>query len=1321
MLLKRTGSKRGVLSDAKNATVQSPTLPSGGESRTAMHIAKPQPAERPREWLADGGDMGALVRDLDWSKTALGPLAAWPQSLRATVNTCLNSRLPILIWWGPEQIEIYNDAYQPMLGNKHPRSLGQRGAECWPEVWSVLGPMLKGVVAEGKASWSENQLLEVERDGFLEECYFTFSYSPIRLELGGIGGVSCAAMETTAQVLGERRLRTLSAIADQSADAKTVDEACRSVAAALADNERDLPFALIYLVDDQARSARLAAATGLSDADSASVDGPANGARGDWPLDAVLSSGAPLLVDGENFQRGLGAVRAREHLPPTRALLIPIALAGEARPLGVLVIGLSPRLPAHEQYRSFLDLVAGQVAAAIAGARALETAELRAVMLAEVDRAKTDFFSNVSHEFRTPLTLMLGPTEDALASPDRALRGADLEMVHRNELRLLKLVNTLLDFSRIEAGRAEVLFELTDVATLTTDIAASFRSAFERAGLRFNVYCEPIDDDVYVDRSMWEKIVLNLLSNAFKFTFQGKVSVTLRSHGGRVLLAVQDSGVGIPAPELPRLFDRFYRVEGTRSRSYEGSGIGLALVRDLVRLHAGEIFVESTEGGGATFTVSLPTGDAHLPSNRVQATRETHAAVQHAKSFVSEALRWLPGSKAKESRPPPSSDPGETPAPLAMAPAQARIIVADDNADMREYLARLLGRHWHVNVVADGAQALALTKRVVPDLVLTDVMMPNLDGFGLIRALRADPRTVLVPVVMLSARVGEGPRVAGLAAGADDYLVKPFSAKELMARVSIHLELGRLRRTAELERRRLYSLFEQAPAGIAVLRGPNQIFELANARYEAIMQRTGLVGRSFLEAMPELDGQVVLKILEQVYRSGKRYVGHEFLIRLRRQPSADLEDFFFDFVYEPFLSIDGSVEGITCVALDVSDRVRGARELERLIADREQLLLRERQARREAEAGSRAKDEFLAMLGHELRNPLAPIVTALQLLRLRGNDPAKHEHTIIERQVKHLTTLVDDLLDISRITQGKIELKRERVELSAVVSRAIELASPLLEQRRHTLLVNVPEHGILVFVDATRFAQVISNLLGNAGKYTEVGGEIEISAASVAGDVTLSVTDNGIGIDEQTLPHVFDIFMQERQASDRAQGGLGLGLAIVRSLVEMHGGTVSASSAGRNEGSSFTIHLPAAAGHEEGASSPLPPASLQLASVAARRVLVVDDNADAAELLSRVMQELGCHTRVAHDGPSALALVENFRPELALLDIGLPVMDGYELARHLRQRLGAEPLRLVAVTGYGQKSDVERAFAAGFDDHLTKPVNIDLLEGLLSAVPAGDA
>ncbi|HWZ90483.1 MAG TPA: ATP-binding protein, partial [Polyangiaceae bacterium] len=317
----------------------------------------------------------------------------------------------------------------------------------------------------------------------------------------------------------------------------------------------------------------------------------------------------------------------------------------------------------------------------------------------------------------------------------------------------------------------------------------------------------------------------------------------------------------------------------------------------------------------------------------------------------------------------------------------------------------------------------------------------------------------------------------------------------------------------------------------------------------------------------------------------------------------------------------------------------------------------------------------------------------------------------------HLTTLVDDLLDISRITQGKIELKRERVELHSVVTRAIELASPLLEQRRHVLVVDVPLRGIAALLDPTRFAQVISNLLTNAAKYTEVGGQILISATSTGGEVTLSVKDNGIGIEAQALPHVFDIFMQERQTSDRAHGGLGLGLAIVRSLVELHGGTVSASSGGRGAGSIFTIRLPAASAVHapRGVANPAP---ATLARAAVCRVLVVDDNSDAAELMARAMSELGCETRIAHDGPSALALVEIFRPELALLDIGLPVMDGYELAGRIRSRPGAERVRLVAVTGYGQKSDVEQAFAAGFDEHLTKPVDLLRLRALVSTPDA---
>ncbi|MEP7051647.1 MAG: ATP-binding protein [Pseudomonadota bacterium] len=1151
-------------------------------------MPKPKPselAERPHDWLVGGGEMGALVRQLNWSKTALGPLSAWPQPLRTTVSTCLNSQLPILVWWGVTLVPIYNDAFRPLLGDKHPRALGQSGGECWLADCWTLGPTLERVVSEGKAAWSENELLPLKRGGVSEERYFTFSYSPIRREASGVDGVSCAVTETTAHVLGERRSRTLSAVVQRTASAASVDEACRLAMGPLADNTADLPFALVYIADEPSHTTRLAAATGVSDIDGMPDGEHRIGARGDWPLDVVLTSGSVRLVEQDEFRRGLGALRCKAASPPTSAMLIPFALSDEVGVSGVLVVGLSTALAVDDQYRGFLELVAEHIGSAAANGRAAEMAQRRALELAELDRAKTAFFSNVSHEFRTPLTLLLGPTEHALESPDKTLRGADLEMVHRNALRLLKLVNTLLEFSRIEAGRADVAFEETDLAALTRDIAATFRSAFERAGLTFEVRCEVLEQPVFVDRDMWEKVVLNLLSNAFKFTFEGGVVLTLRGAEGQVLLGVQDSGVGIPAPDLPRMFERFYRSEKTRSRSYEGTGIGLALVRDLARLHGGNIAVESCEGAGTTFTVTIPTGKAHLPAERIGAHRQRVSIAAQPKSYVTEALSWLPKSAGHKSELPPPVPDIDSIVPANTVASNARIIVADDNADMRDYLLRLLGRTWQVTAVADGAQALSLALSNAPDLVLTDIMMPTLDGFGLIRALRDNPRTASVPVVMLSARAGEGSRVAGFAAGANDYLEKPFSARELLARVSTHLELGRLRRAANS-----------------------------------------------------------------------------------------------------------------------------------LLAEREQLLLRERDARREAEQALRAKDDFLAMLGHELRNPLAPIVTALQLLRLRGNDPVEREHAIIERQVAGLTMLIDDLLDISRITQGKIKLKREWVEMSAVVAHAVEIASPLFVQRPRSLVVNVPAHGVLAWVDPTRFAQVISNLLTNGAKYTETGGKIVVSAQANAGAITLSVSDNGIGIAPDMVPHVFDIFMQERQGSDRAHGGLGLGLAIVRSLVQMHGGTVSVSSGGRGAGSSFVISLPAAVPGQDAPPEVRASSPVHVVPGGVRRVLIVDDNGDAAELLAYAMNAFGCETQIAHDGPSALALVESFCPELGLLDIGLPGMDGYELARRIRNRPNAGPMHLVAVTGYGQKSDIEQALAAGFDEHLTKPVDILQLKTLVSGV-----
>jgi PAS domain S-box-containing protein len=396
--------------------------------------------------------------------------------------------------------------------------------------------------------------------------------------------------------------------------------------------------------------------------------------------------------------------------------------------------------------------------------------------------------------------------------------------------------------------------------------------------------------------------------------------------------------------------------------------------------------------------------------------------------------------------------------------------------------------------------------------------------------------------------------------------------------------------------------------------------------------------------------------------------------------------------------LPGATDRTITFMLDISERKRFEEQLAKL--------------RSEAEAASRAKDEFLAMLSHELRNPLAPILTALQLMRLRGADAVERERVVIERQAHHMVRMVDDLLDVSRITRGKVDLHREPVELTEVVAKAIEMASPLIEQRRHELDVAVAQCGLRISVDPGRFAQVIANVLTNAAKYTEKGGRIAIAAARVDECVELAVRDSGIGIDADMLPRVFELFVQERQALDRSQGGLGLGLSIVKSLVELHGGTVRADSPGQGRGTTITIRVPAFTGVlvPDGSlrAPPRPPTAGD-----GRKVLVVDDNQDAATTLADLLEAMGYTTRVAHDGPYALRVAAEFEPELALLDIGLPVMDGYELAQRLRERPGDRPLRLIAVTGYGQEADKQRTRAASFDAHVVKPVSVDHLQGVI--------
>jgi PAS domain S-box-containing protein len=840
------------------------------------------PQDRPTDtipaFLAGGGQMGALVRAFDWASTPVGPIERWPASLRTTVGILLNSRHPMFLWWGPDLIQFYNDAYAPSFGaGRHPSALGQPGADCWQDIWPIIWPQIDDVMRHGKPSWNEDHLVPIVRNGRIEDVYWTYGYSPVFGDDGGIGGTLVVCTETTSRVVGSRRLEALHRVAEALALASTQAALIDAAAEALVHLAADIPVALLYGVDPRTRGLRRLRRVGLDVKTAGALDAAVRGeldARArdarPWPLPPELSiaSAGPEPVD---------------HLH-----VLPVG--PPESPTGYLLCGLSPRLPFDQAYADFLQQLCAQFTQA---------------------QARTEAFH--------------------------------------------------------------------------------------------------------------------------------------------------------------------------------------------------------------------------------------------------------------------------------------------------------------------------------------------------------------------------------------------------------------LRAVVESERN---NLLDQAPVATALLTGPRHVFRLANPLYRQIVGRSDIIGKEYLEAFPELAGSAAAEALDRVYATGQPFVTNEMRIVLDKDGTGRLEDCYFKFNLEPMRTPAGRVYGMMALAADITPQVQARKALEQAQDEREELV-------RQLERASRAKDEFLAMLGHELRNPLSPILTALQLMRLRGIEGADRERAIIERQVNHVVGLVDDLLDVSRITRGKIALKRTRLRLAEVIARAIEQASPLVEERRHRLEVRVPD-ALTVDGDAGRLAQVVANILTNAAKYTEPGGRITIEAAREDDQIRLHVRDTGAGVSADVLPHVFDTFTQGRQRSDRSQGGLGLGLAIVKNLVEAHGGSVSLHSDGPGQGTACTICLPAARQDApDDVAGPAP--RIAIPQDAGYRVLLVDDNRDAAEMLAESLRAVGHEVYIALDGPAALDVAARHVADVALLDLGLPVIDGYELAARLRQLDGWATVPFAALTGYGQPDDRQRTAAAGFAEHLVKPIDIDELDVAVRRLARRDA
>ena len=1095
-----------------------------------------------------GGEMGSLMRSHDWASTPLGPLETWPSNLRTLVGLMLGSTSHMYVLWGLQLTMLYNDGYRSTLGIKHPGALGNSGADVWAEAWGTLGPMVERTMRTGETTGTNDLQLFVQRGAGLEECYFTFCYSPIRSNSGEIEGVFCTCSETTQEVVGHRRLRTLRSLDSITAPIKTVTEACRLTIDTLSHNPQDIPFALLYLLEDDLLEddlARLVGTTGIDPDTAASpvtVDLSRSAARpaAGWEFAQICQHPQKLTINNLSERFDALPTDVWNH-PLSTAVVRPLVQSTSEQVIGFLVMGVSPTQQFNDDYEGFFDLVVAHVEATLVNAK---------VHSSERDRLA------------------------ALVRNDQALRQSQ----QQQELAL-------------EAGRiGSWQLELATLEFTTSEQCKTNYGLPADADFTYQVLADRIHPD---DREWVQAAMQSAIANQTKYDVEYR---TLWDDSSTHWAIARAYVITDEAGEPERMVgiciditDRKQAEEAVKESEWR--------FRRVVESNMFGVVFADLKGGvhyaNSYFTDLLGYGNDEIAAG---------------------AVRW-------DQLTPPE------------------FAAADSNALKQVEAQGVCTAYEKVFRHKDGRQ---------------------------------------IPILMTAALL-HGPH------------------SESPEAIGIFLNLTDIKQiTAERDR------FFQLSPDIFCIANPQGYFTYANSACEKTLGFTPaeLTSRPYSSFVHPDDVEATVLMAQQLAD------GHE-LVNFENR----------------YQHKDGTYRWISWNVTTTPNHDlfycagHGITEQKQREAEREQLLHREYTAREAAERANHIKDEFLAVVSHELRSPLNPILGWSQLLKRGQLSPEKTAQAleIIERNAKLQVQLIGDLLDISRILRGKLSLEKVPTDLSAVVSAAIETVRLAAEAK--SIEITTTLSPCTVIGDSGRLQQVIWNLLSNAVKFTPAGGEVTVTAACQEDLATVTVADTGKGINLEFLPFVFEHFQQEDYSTTRKFGGLGLGLAIARQLIELHDGTIGVDSPGEDQGATFVVQIPTAANCEISPSVPLaaPAPSLQ-----GQQILIVDDDTDSQTITAFALEQAGATITAVSSGAAALQAMAQLSPDMLISDIGMPDMDGYTLIREIREQSVEQGRATIAIalTAYAGELDQQQAIAAGFQRHVTKPIDPDTLIAIVSELLA---